>query len=171
MEGAGWIGRHKLHIHSPASALVTAAECRPLTENPREDVGDGFARQPEIDEPGASDLDARDDIGRDIESLDDFFRQLPGRALQRFGELQRHVRGEIAVPRLTGAIQRHLQGARFELLEDLLKRSTQPCFSGGQEASPVVFLSLLGRLSFLEDASPLPSFFPLSFWGSPDFFL
>ena len=97
------VGGHELHLH--LDALVGAAtEVRALGQHLAHDRGLGVGSEREVDEAGAGDLGLGDQFGR-RQLGQQQAGELARIALERLGQLQREVGGEIAVARLLRALE------------------------------------------------------------------
>ena len=121
VQRAGGVGGDELHLHLDALGGATA-EVRPLGQHLAHHRGLGVGGEREVDEAGARDLGPGDQLGRrqlGQQQAGEFARV----ALERLGELQREVGGEVAVARLLGALQQ--DGGVGQIGRDALQRALE----------------------------------------------
>jgi len=121
VERAGGVGGDELHLHLDALACP-AAEIRAPGQHLAHHRGLGVGGEREVDEAGAGDLGPGDQLrGRQLGEQQ--AGELARVALERLGELQREVGGEVAVARLLRALQQ--DGGGGEIRRDALQRGLE----------------------------------------------
>ncbi len=107
--------------------------------------------QPEVDEPGPRDLGARDHFAREGELFDDRFGHLAWRPSEGFGELEREVRGEVAVALVARPLEHELRVRRSQLGGRPVQCLAERLGASDQDSSPDCLGAGLS-LSFLVDS-------------------
>ena len=111
MHGAGGIGRDELDHHLAAGADVAAPVGRALRSHGLERGEPRIFRQPEIDEPGARDLRARDQRVR-RQRRNQRLRQLTRILACRLGDAHGDIALEVAVLRIARTLDHDQGGIR-----------------------------------------------------------
>ena len=131
-----------------------------------EDLSDHRRGQPDVDEARSRDLKLVDVTQLQLQPRTNLLGNVTRLPLQRFGQLESNVRGEVTMTRIAGALNENLNIRRSELGDDFFKRLTEPIGPGNQDVSPDLGFSLVFGLleselvafagSFFSDFSELP---------------
>src|SRR5690606_34870702 len=103
VQGAGRVGRDELDQDAGRFAFRTVSVFVTLPQHAGDLAVQRFTGQPEVDEPGASDLDFLDQLALG-HAPGDRLRELARLEAHRFRDLHRDVGREVAVPRITRAL-------------------------------------------------------------------
>ena len=138
VQRTGRVGRDELDVHGPTLPHIASPVALASREHRLEDAGELRCSEKKIDEPGAGDFDLADQTLRELQGRDQPLGDRPGLLLERLGEGEREVGGDVAVRGVArpleldrGGGQGHLQprcGIRQRRADHLVRLHLSPEF-------------------------------------------
>ena len=125
VQGARRVRAHKLDLDARALAGLGAAVPRALADGLAEHAVVPWAGEPEVDEPGASDLDGLDERGVALERRDDLGRDLSRVPTKLLADNERDARPRVPVRRVARGRDVRPVGREPELRERPRERLLQ----------------------------------------------
>lgn len=136
------VGRNKLDVYTPSLALLRAPVFDTCSKHILEDLSDHRRGQPDIDEARTRNLNRVFVPEQSAQLTTDILGNVTRFTLQRFGQLERNVGGEVPMAGIAGTLNENFDIRRAKFGYDLCERLAEPVGPGGQDTSPVLGLGL-----------------------------
>ena len=142
VQRSGGVRRDEFDVYTPPLALLRSSVFGTGGKNSVEDLSDHRRGQPDIDEARTRNLNGICISEQSAQLTTDILGNVTRFTLQRFGQLERNVGGEIPMAGIAGTLNENFDIRRAKFGYDLCERLAEPVGPGGQDTSPVLGLGL-----------------------------